>query len=74
MPPFYEWDLTVFSLQSHYEEEVYFLPLSSPKQNIWKPSEIFEMADMLICRLQLKMESKTECPFSIYRLFIKIKH
>ena len=29
---------------------------------------------MLTCHLQLKMKSKTECPFLMYRLFVKIKH
>ena len=29
---------------------------------------------MLTCHLQLKMKSKTECPFLMYRLFAKIKH
>ena len=32
------------------------------------------MFDMLTCHLQLKVKSKTECPFLIYRLFVKIKH
>ena len=32
MVPFYGWGSTVSKLQSHYEETVYFLPLSS--QNI----------------------------------------
>ena len=29
---------------------------------------------MLTCHLQLKTKSKTECPFLMYRLFVKIKH
>ena len=29
---------------------------------------------MLTGHLQLKMKSKTECPFLMYRLYIKIKH
>ena len=29
---------------------------------------------MLTCHLQLKMKNKTEFPFLIYRLFVKIKH
>ena len=29
---------------------------------------------MLICHLQLEMKSKTECPFLMYRLFVKIQH
>ena len=32
------------------------------------------MVDMLTCHLQLKMKSKTECPFLMYRIFVKIKH
>ena len=28
LAPFYEWDSTVSKIQSHYEEAVYFLPLS----------------------------------------------
>ena len=32
------------------------------------------MVDMLTCCLQLKMKSKTECPFLMYRLFVKIEH
>ena len=31
MAPFYGWDSTVSRLQSHYEEIVYFLPLSFQK-------------------------------------------
>ena len=31
MPAFYEWGLTTSRLQSHYEEAVYFLLLSSQK-------------------------------------------
>ena len=29
---------------------------------------------MLKCHLQLTMKSKTECPFVMYILFLKIKH
>ena len=29
---------------------------------------------MLAGHLQLRVESKTECPFLMYRLFVKIKH
>ena len=29
---------------------------------------------MLTCRLQLKVKSKAECPFLIYKLFVMIKH
>ena len=29
---------------------------------------------MLTCHLQMKMKSKTECPFLMWRLFVKIKH
>ena len=29
---------------------------------------------MLTCHLPLKVKSKTECPFLMYRLFVKIKH
>ena len=29
---------------------------------------------MLTCHLKLKVKSKAECLFSIYRLFVKIKH
>ena len=32
------------------------------------------MVDMLTCFLRLKVKGKTECPFLIYRLFVKIKH
>ena len=32
------------------------------------------MVDMLTCNLRLKVKSKTECPFLMYRLFVKIKH
>ena len=32
------------------------------------------MIDKLTYHLQLKMKSKTECPFLMYRLFMKIKH
>ena len=32
------------------------------------------MAHMPTCHLQLKVKSKTECSFSMYRLFLKIKH
>ena len=32
------------------------------------------MVDMLTCHLQLKVKSKTECPFLMYRLVVKIKH
>ena len=32
------------------------------------------MVDMLTCHLRLKVKSKTECPFLMYRLFMKIKH
>ena len=32
------------------------------------------MVDKLTCYLQLKMKSKAECPFLMYRLFVKIKH
>ena len=46
----------------------------SPHQKIWKPPEISEMVNMLACHLQLKMKSKTQCPFLMYRLFVKIKH
>ena len=28
---------------------------------------------MLTCHLQLKMKTKTECPFMVYRLFVKKK-
>ena len=45
-----------------------------PRQNIQKPYEIFQMVDMLTCHLQLKVKSKTECPFLMYRLVVKIKH
>ena len=31
------------------------------------------MIDMLICHLQLKMKSKTDCFFLIYGLLVKIK-
>ena len=31
MAPFYRWGSTASSLHSHYEEAVYFLPISSPK-------------------------------------------
>ena len=31
MAPFYGWGLTTSRLQSHYDEEVYFLPLNSQK-------------------------------------------
>ena len=31
MTPFYGWGSTASRLQSHYEEAVYFLPLSSQK-------------------------------------------
>ena len=34
----------------------------------------FLMVDMLTCHLQLKVKSKTECPFLMYRLFVIIKH
>ena len=30
------------------------------------------MVDMLPCHLQLKIKSKTECPYLIYRLSVKI--
>ena len=29
---------------------------------------------MLTCHFQFKVKSKAECPFLMYRLFIKIKH
>ena len=29
---------------------------------------------MLTCHLQLKVKRKTECPFLMYTLFVKIKH
>ena len=29
---------------------------------------------MLTCHLQLKVKTKTECPFLMYRLFMNIKH
>ena len=32
------------------------------------------MVDMLTCHLRLKVKSKTECPFLMYRLVAKIKH
>ena len=32
------------------------------------------MVDMLTCHLQLKVKSKTECPFFMYRLVVKLKH
>ena len=32
------------------------------------------MVDMPTCHLQLKMKNKTECPFLMYRLVVKIKH
>ena len=32
------------------------------------------MVDIVTCRLQLKVKSKIECPFLMYRLFVKIKH
>ena len=31
------------------------------------------MVDMLTCHLRLKVKSKTECPFLMYRLVVKIK-
>ena len=32
------------------------------------------MVAMIICHLQWNMESKTEFPLLMYRLFVKIKH
>ena len=32
------------------------------------------MVDMLTCHLRLKVKSKTECPFLMYRLFVKVRH
>ena len=32
------------------------------------------MVDMLTSYLQLRMKSKTECHFLMFRLFVKIKH
>ena len=32
------------------------------------------MVDILTCYVQLKLISKAECPFLIYRLFVKIKN
>ena len=46
-----------------------FVLFTSPK-HLEAPSKV----EMLTCHLQLKVKSKTECPFLMYRLFVKIKH
>ena len=38
MAPFHGWGSNVSSLRSHYEEKVYFLPIS-PQEVIWSTSE-----------------------------------
>ena len=35
---------------------------------------LLKFFNMLTCHLQFKVKSKTECPFLMYRLFVKIKH
>ena len=39
-------------------------------QNNQKP---YKIVDMLPCHLQLKLKSKTECPFLMYKFFANIK-
>ena len=49
MAPFYGWGLTNSSLHSHYEEIVYFLPLSSQEflVLIWSISEGWKIESTL---------------------------
>ena len=50
MAPFYGWASTASRLQSHYDEAVYFLPLSSHKflvVLIWSTSEIWKAESTL---------------------------
>ena len=41
MTPFYGWDSTALRLQKHWEQEVYFLPLSSQKSLTYSKSILF---------------------------------
>ena len=62
----------IVHLNRRYVDDIMML-FYLPRQNIQKPYEIFQMVDILTCHLQLKVKSKAECPFSMYRLFLKIK-
>ena len=51
MAPFYGWKSTVSRLQSHYEEAVYFLELSSQKFGHYYSQDSMEIENVILMSL-----------------------